>query len=34
MDRFKAAKKASILGIVGNIFLLIIKTCLREVKKL
>lgn len=25
MDRFKAAKKASILGIVGNIFLLIIK---------
>lgn len=25
MDRFKSAKKASILGIVGNIFLLIIK---------
>lgn len=26
MDRFKSAKKASILGIVGNIFLLVIKT--------
>ena len=28
MDRFKSAKKASILGIVGNIFLLIIKAVL------
>ena len=26
MDRFKATKISSILGIVGNIFLLIIKT--------
>ena len=25
MDRFKAAKQASVLGIVGNIFLFIIK---------
>ena len=26
MDRFKSTKKASILGIIGNIFLLIIKS--------
>ena len=26
MDRFKATKISSILGIVGNIFLMIIKT--------
>ena len=25
MDRFKATKKSSILGIIGNVFLLIIK---------